>query len=137
MADAAVAIDRLEALQIAGDVAAQIAFDHPLVLGDDVEDLVELFLSQILGAHVGVEPSLLDDLVGARGADAVDVTEGERDFLLRGDFYTEETWHVGLGLKTGTKTEKYIEEKVYWAELYIPRKVYQKIRKRTRPPSPA
>jgi len=38
MADAAVAIDGLEALQVAGDFTAEIALHHPLVVGDDVEE---------------------------------------------------------------------------------------------------
>jgi hypothetical protein len=29
--------------------------------------------------------------------DTVDVTEGERDFLLRGNFDAEETWHSVVG----------------------------------------
>ena len=74
-------------------LAAKIALHHPLVLGDDVEDLVELLLGQVLGPHVGVEAGLLDDLVGPVRADAVDVAEGVRDFFLRGDFYTEEARH--------------------------------------------
>ena len=31
--------------------------------------------------------------IGARGAHAVDIAQGVRDFLLRWDFYTEEAWH--------------------------------------------
>jgi hypothetical protein len=61
-----------------------------------VEDLVELLLSEILRAHVGVETRFFDEEIGPRGADAVDVTEGIRDFLFRGNIYTEETWHVGF-----------------------------------------
>ena len=97
MADATVAVDRLEALEIGGDFAAEIALEHPLVLGDDVEDLVELLLREVLRPHVGIEAGLFDEEVGPRGTDAVDVTEGVRDFLFRGDFYAEETRHVGLG----------------------------------------
>jgi len=95
VADAAVAVDRLEALQVARDVAAQVALDHPFVLGDHVEDLVELLLGEVLRPHVGLEARLLHDLVGARGADAVNIAEGVRDFLFRGDFYTKETRHCG------------------------------------------
>jgi hypothetical protein len=84
MADATVAIDSLKTLQVAGDFAAEITLNHPLVVGDNVEDLVELFLGKILGAHVGIEPGGVDDEIGTGGANAVDVPEGESDFLFGG-----------------------------------------------------
>ena len=96
MADATVAVDRLKPLEVGRDFATQVTFEHPFVLGDDVEDLVQLFLSEVLRPHVGIQSSLFDEEIGPRGTDAVDVTEGVRDFLFRGDFYTEETWHVVL-----------------------------------------
>ena len=45
-------------------------------------------------AEIRVDAGFSNDLVGADRADAVNVTERERDFLLRRDFYTEETRHV-------------------------------------------
>jgi len=93
MADATVAVDRLEAFQVTGDFATEVTLKHPLVLGDDVKDFIELLFREILSPHVGIQAALFDKQIGARGADAVDVTEGIRDFLFRGDFYTEETWH--------------------------------------------
>ena len=96
MADTTVAVDRLKALQIGRDFTAKITFEHPFVLSDDVKDFVKLLFSEILSAHVGVEPGFLDERIRPRGADAVDITQGERDFLFRGDFYTEETRHIEL-----------------------------------------
>ena len=97
MANATIAIDRLEALQITRDLAAKVTLKHPFVLGDDVEDFVQLLLGEVLRPHVGIQATLLDEQIGTGGTDAVDVTEGIRDFLFRGDFYTEETWHGCLG----------------------------------------
>ena len=97
MANATVAIDRLKALEIGGVVATKIAFNDPLVIGDHVEDFIELFFAQILGAEVGIDADFFDDNVSALGTDTVNVTEGERDFLLRGDFDAEETWHSRMG----------------------------------------
>ena len=97
MTNAPVAVDRLETLQIRGDFAAKVTLKHPLVLGDDVENFIQLLFGEILSAHVGVEPRFFDESIRPRGADAVDVTEGVRDFLFRGDFYTEETRHMWLG----------------------------------------
>ena len=52
MADAAVAVDRLEALQVALHFAAQIALDRQLARGDRLDDLVELLGAQVLGAGI-------------------------------------------------------------------------------------
>ena len=97
MADTTVAVNGLKAFQVARDLTSEITLEHPFVFGDDVENFVQLLLGQILRPHIGAEACFFDEEVGPRGSDAVDVTEGERDFLFRGDFYTEETWHVGLG----------------------------------------
>ena len=97
MANATVAVDRLEAFQVSGDFAAEVTLEHPLVLGNDMQNFVELLFREILCPHVGIQAALFDEQIGTRGADAVDVTEGIRDFLFRGDFYTEETWHGWLG----------------------------------------
>ena len=94
MTNTAIAIDRLQTLQIRGELAAKITLQHPFVLGDDVKYLVELLFRKILSPHVGIQTSFFNEQVGARGADAIDITEGKRDFLFRGDFYTEETWHI-------------------------------------------
>lgn len=94
MAYTTVAVNRLKALQIRRNFAAKITFEHPFVLSDDVKDFVELLFSEILSAHVGVEPRFLYERIRPRRADAVDITQGERDFLFRGDFYTEETRHM-------------------------------------------
>jgi hypothetical protein len=93
MADAAVAVDGLEALEIGGDVTTEVAFDVPLPVRDDVENLVELLLGEVRSAHVGVKAGVLDDEAGPRGTDAVDVTKREGDLLLRRDVDTKQTWH--------------------------------------------
>src|SRR6478736_8913573 len=94
--DAAVAIDRLEALQVAGDLTTKITLHHPLVVGDDVENLVQLLLGKIRGAHVGIETGGLDDEIGPRGANTVDIPEGVSDLLFGGKFDAEETRHGGF-----------------------------------------
>src|SRR5438093_10042430 len=43
VADAAVTVDRLQSFQVGGNFTAKIALEHPFVLGDQVQDLVELF----------------------------------------------------------------------------------------------
>jgi hypothetical protein len=93
VADATVTIDGLEALQVAGDVTAEITLHHPLVVGDDVQDLVQLLFGQVRGAHVGIEAGGGDDEIGPGRANAVNVPEGVSDLLFGGKFNAEETWH--------------------------------------------
>ena len=93
MTNTAIAIDRLKTFQVRGEFAAKITLQHPFVLGDDMKNLIELFFRKILRPHVGIQTGFFNEQIGTRGTDAVDVTEGKRDFLFRGNFYTEETWH--------------------------------------------
>ena len=68
-----------------------------------MENLVELLLGEIRGAHVRVKCGLLDDEVGTGRAEAVDVTKRDGDLLLRWDVDTKQTWHgkEGAGLVAG------------------------------------
>src|SRR6478736_6207345 len=91
--DDAVAIDGLEALQIAGDLTTEITLHHPLVVGDDMENLVQLLFGQIRSAHVGIETGGLDDEIGPRGTNTVDIPERVSDLLFGGKFDAEETRH--------------------------------------------
>ena len=97
MTDAAVAIDRLEALEILLQFAAEVALDHVLVFLDDLDDAVELLVGQGLGANIGADFGLFEDELGAAGADAVDVRKSGFDALFTGDVDTEKTGHGGEG----------------------------------------
>src|SRR5690606_41870066 len=96
--NAAVAADRLKALQVGGDLTSKVAFERPLVLGDDLEDPVELLFAQVLRTGGRLDAGFLNDLVGPLRADAVDVAKRVRDLLLRGDINAEETWHKREGV---------------------------------------
>jgi hypothetical protein len=89
----AIAIDGLESLEVARNLAAEVAFENPLMLGDKMEDLVELLFRKILRPHVRVQARFFNKQVSTGRTDAVDITEGIRDFFLRGDVDAEETRH--------------------------------------------
>jgi len=93
VADATIAVDRLQTLQVTRDLTAQVTLEYPFMLGDQVKDLVQLLFGQILSPHVGVQACFLDEQVGPGRADAVDITKGIRDFFLRGNVDAEETRH--------------------------------------------
>ena len=88
------------------DLAAQIALEHPLVLGDDVEDLVQLLFRKILSAHGRIKAESFADLRGAAGADAIDVAERDLYFLVVGNVYAEDSRHgVRAVWKVGKRSE--------------------------------
>ena len=59
MTDAAIRIDRLQTFQITLHVAAQVAFDFEFIVGDRVNDLVQLLRSKVFGANVRIDVGLL------------------------------------------------------------------------------
>src|SRR5690349_18253356 len=61
MANAAVAFDALEALQVHTDFAAEVAFDDVFAVLDRVNDLGKLLLGEILGANGGIDVGPLKD----------------------------------------------------------------------------
>jgi hypothetical protein len=73
-----------------------------------------LLFGQILRPQIGAQPRFLNELIGPCGTDAVDITEGVRDFLLRGNFYAEETRHGvgGVVLKGKKETVATIRRKL-------------------------
>src|SRR5436190_10430480 len=94
MANAAITLDALQALEVHTDLAAEIAFDDILAVLDGVDDLGELLLGQIFGADARVNVGFGQDDLRVAGADAVDVTEGDIDALIRRDFYSDDAGHV-------------------------------------------
>src|SRR3954470_17838870 len=94
MADAAVAVNRLEALQVALQLAAEVALDRQPARRDGVDDGVELLGAQILGAGVRIDVCGLEDLATGAEADAVNVRQGGFDALVTGDVYAKESGHI-------------------------------------------
>src|SRR5215510_8006177 len=81
VAHPAIRADLHEALDVHGDVLAEIALD--LALGvDDLGDAARLLVREVLHPHARVDPGLAEDAVAARDSDAVDVRERDLDPLL-------------------------------------------------------
>ena len=78
MPDSTITIDRLEALEITLQFAAQIAFNQHLVARDRLNDLVDLMRSQVLRAQVRIDIGLLQNPLRGARSDPVDV--GQRRF---------------------------------------------------------
>ena len=89
MSDAAVTIDRLKAFQVALHFPTQIAFNLDLVVGDGVNDFVQLLRSKIFRPQIGVDIRLLEDALGRTQADPVNVGERRFDAFVRRNFNSE------------------------------------------------
>jgi len=98
MADATVAFDALQALEVHAEFAAEIALDHILAFLDGVNDLRKLGLSEVLGADRRINVRALEDDLRVNGADAVDVAQRNVNALVRRNFNTNDTCHKSINL---------------------------------------
>ena len=89
MADAAIAVDRLKALEVALDFPAQIAFNHEVIGADGLDDLVDLLNRKVLRANVAIDVGLFEDLLGPGRPDAINIRQRGFDAFVAGDFNSE------------------------------------------------
>ena len=95
MADATVAVDLDQALDVLADLLAQLAFDGE-VLVDEVADAVDLVVGQVADLGVRGDAGLGADLLRGGAADAVDVAERHVDLLVARNVDTRDTGHADL-----------------------------------------
>ena len=86
MALTAITIDRLQALQISLNVAAEIALDLGLVVRDCVNDLIDLLRRQFVGAQIRIDVGLLQNLPSRAETDSVNVGQRRFDAFIRWNF---------------------------------------------------
>ena len=77
-----IASNRLQALEIALNIPAQIAFDEQSASVNRVHNLTELFRRQIFRANIRVNVGLLKNLLCGLWADAIDVRQRSFDPLI-------------------------------------------------------
>src|SRR5688572_8241952 len=97
MSQAAIAAEVHEALDRKADVAAKVAFGfesgfHALT------NFRDLCVGEIIGTQAVWQLSVLDDLFGARLADAVDVLQSDDDSFVSRKVDTTDTCHICLPL---------------------------------------
>ena len=94
VADASVALDALQTLEIHADFAAQIALDDVLAILDGMDDLGELSLGQVLGAHARINFGFgQNDFCIARSK-SVNVAQSDVNALVGRNFYTYYSGHI-------------------------------------------
>jgi hypothetical protein len=98
VANAAVAVDCLQALQVSLKLPAKVTFDRQAARGDGLNDLVDLLGAKILGAHIGAYMGLLENPFGRCRANSVNVWQRSFDSLIAGNVYSKESGHNFLQL---------------------------------------
>ena len=93
MADAAVTLDALEALEVHADFAAQITFNDIFALLNRVDDQGELLLGQILRANRRVNVGAFENLFRVDRANAVNVAQRDVNALAGRNFHTNNACH--------------------------------------------
>ena len=84
-----ITIDRLQPFQISLNIAAEIALDLDFVVGDRVNDLVDLLRRQFIRSQIGIDVGLLKDFPGSAESDSVNVSQRRFDSLVRWNFNSE------------------------------------------------
>src|SRR5271154_2647028 len=95
MTQAAIAAQIHQALDIHGDVAAQIALDL-IVSVDDFADAENLVVCQFVDATLRRDANLRADGSRPHRANAKNITKGDLNALLRGNVHTSNTGHAML-----------------------------------------
>ena len=96
VANATIALDALQSLEVHANLAAEIAFDDVFAILNGVDNLRELLLRQIFGADGRIYLRLAQDFPGVGGANAVNVTKRDVDALVRWNFDANDTSHISL-----------------------------------------
>src|ERR1700716_1037870 len=92
MAQAAIAAEIHQALDVHAGLATQIAFDQ-IVAVDHFTDLQHFLIAQLIDPTFFGNLDLLHDLGGILLADSMDVLERDQDALVGRDIYTGNTGH--------------------------------------------
>jgi hypothetical protein len=85
MADTAVAVNRLQTLQIALDFPTKITFDRKLAFRDCLDDFVEIVGGQVLRPNVGIDGRLLQNALCRCRPNSVNVRQGRLNSLISWD----------------------------------------------------
>src|SRR4051812_31900294 len=91
MAQAPVAPDLHQALDVLRALAAQVTLDDEVVHG--VAQLADLLLGQVADVRVGVDPGSAQQLVRRGAANAVNVGQADLDALVQGDVDPGDSCH--------------------------------------------
>jgi hypothetical protein len=94
VADAAIALDALQTLEVHTQFAAQVTFDDVFAVLDCMNDLGHLLFRQVLGADLRFDLGFFQDLDRVGRSDAIDVAQSDVDSLVAGDFYSDDSCHM-------------------------------------------
>src|SRR5215218_3129514 len=92
MANATVGADVHQSLDVHRHLGAQRAF-HLVITLDHAADLVHIGISEIANAKIGIDASLLHDLLRRMTANAVDVRQSDLDLFVAREIDASNTSH--------------------------------------------
>src|SRR5579859_59778 len=98
MTQAAIAAEIHQPLDVDTGLAAKVALDD-VVAVDDFADLQHFLVAELADATILGDFHLLDDLSGARRADAMDVLQRDQHALVGRDVHAGNTGHVRLSCR--------------------------------------
>src|SRR5262249_25167680 len=75
------------------DLPAQITFNDIFAILDGMHDLRKLLLGEVFGPDARVDIRLREDIQRVRGANAVDIAQGDIDTFIRRNFYSNDACH--------------------------------------------
>ena len=90
MTEAAIAADLHQALDVHGNLTAQVALNLQVVV-NVVTDLTDILFGQVLNARIRIDTGRLDDIVRNLAANAVDIGQGDLNSLLAGQVDTSDS----------------------------------------------
>ena len=94
MAKPSVTVDRLESFEVSLDLAPQVTFDEQSARSDSLNNLVQLFGTEVLCTDFRIDIGLLENLLRCARADAVNVRERRFNSLVARNVYSKESGHM-------------------------------------------
>jgi len=82
VADATIALDLSQTLEVTLLLSAQVALNHDIVALDDVNDLRELLVGELTSTNVRINSSLNEDFTCGAIPDPINIREGSLNSLI-------------------------------------------------------
>src|SRR5690606_6611503 len=92
MAQAAIAANLGQSLDVHRDFPPQVAFDRVIVV-DDLPQAGYIHLRQVLDARFGIDTGLAEDFLAAAGTDAMNISQASTNLFITRNINTGDTSH--------------------------------------------
>src|SRR5205814_8085203 len=93
VANAPIALNALQALEVQTELASQVTFDHIFAILNGVDDLRKLLLVQVLRAQGRIDLRFGENVERVGRTNAVNIAQRDVDALFAWNFNTNDTCH--------------------------------------------